>query len=179
MKKSKVKNIAIFTLAFLLIIVCFFLFYQNGKIKDFESEIDDLESKLLNNQTDGETEKYYDCSFTDTYRIVDILDGYVAETPELSYIVVDKYQAHAAHALLIPSELKKNLKENEYYEFTYSIKGNGVINDIDDVHSYLGATTFRELSESQSSLDNKLSVMLTINETDKEGMGQIHENICG
>ena len=92
---------------------------------------------------------------------------------------MDKYQAHAAHALLIPSELKKNLKENEYYEFTYSIKGNGVINDIDDVHSYLGATTFRELSESQSSLDNKLSVMLTINETDKEGMGQIHENICG
>ena len=55
-----------------------------------------IQNKNIHNNKDNnkiskksEEEKYYDCSFTKTYRVVDLLDGYIAEVPEESYIVVD------------------------------------------------------------------------------------------
>lgn len=119
-------------------------------------------------------EKEYDCSYTKTYRIVNLLDGYIAEVPELSYIVLDAYQSHRAFTHIIPTTMKEGLKENKYYEFTYTIKGTGIINDENDVRSYISST---EINQNNME-DSKLKVTLEIKETDKLGMEQVQENIC-
>ena len=54
--------------------------------------------------------KYYDCSFTRTYRVVDLLEGYVAEVPEESYVVLDAFLDHGAFTHRISSELKKKIR---------------------------------------------------------------------
>lgn len=119
----------------------------------------------------SEEEKYYDCSFTRTYRVVDLLDGYIAEVPEESYIVLDAFQTHSAFTHKISSEAKKNLEVNKYYEFTYYLKGRGIINDIEDVKNSISA-----LNSIKS--DNSLKVLLEVKETNKEGLEQVQENIC-
>lgn len=119
-------------------------------------------------------EKEYDCSYTKTYRIVNLLDGYIAEVPELSYIVLDAFQTHSAFTHKISSEAKKNLEVNKYYEFTYYLKGRGIINDENDVRSYISST---EINQNNME-DSKLKVTLEIKETDKLGMEQVQENIC-
>ena len=119
----------------------------------------------------SEEEKYYDCSFTKTYRVVDLLDGYIAEVPEESYIVLDAFQTHSAFTHKISSEAKKNLEVNKYYEFTYYLKGRGIINDIEDVKNSISA-----LNSIKS--DNSLKVLLEVTETNREGLEQVQENIC-
>ena len=119
----------------------------------------------------SEEEKYYDCSFTKTYRVVDLLDGYIAEVPEESYIVLDAFQTHSAFTHKISSEAKKNLEVNKYYEFTYYLKGRGIINDIEDVRNSISA-----LNSIKS--DNSLKVLLEVKETNREGLEQVQENIC-
>lgn len=119
----------------------------------------------------SEEEKYYDCSFTRTYRVVDLLDGYIAEVPEESYIVLDAFQTHSAFTHKISSEAKKNLEVNKYYEFTYYLKGRGIINDIEDVRNSISA-----LNSIKS--DNSLKVLLEVKETNREGLEQVQENIC-
>ena len=116
-------------------------------------------------------EKEYDCSYTKTYRIVNLLEGYVAEVPELSYVVLDAFQTHSAFTHKISSEAKKNLEVNKYYEFTYYLKGRGIINDIEDVKNSISA-----LNSIKS--DNSLKVLLEVKETNREGLEQVQENIC-
>ena len=142
-----------------------YLHHENDKLLKEEVKVKD------NNNIDKEV--YYDCSFTQTYRVVDLLDGYVAEVPEMSYVILDKFQMHGAYAHIISSEQKKKLEVNKYYEFTYYLKGTtkDKINDINDVLSY---SSFNNQIKS----DNSLSVLLEIKETDKLGMEQIQENIC-
>ncbi len=142
-----------------------YLHHENDKLLKEEVKVKD------NNNIDKEV--YYDCSFTQTYRVVDLLDGYVAEVPEMSYVILDKFQIHGAYAHIISSEQKKKLEVNKYYEFTYYLKGTtkDKINDINDVLSY---SSFNNQIKS----DNSLSVLLEIKETDKLGMEQIQENIC-
>ena len=142
-----------------------YLHHENDKLLKEEVKIKD------NNNIDKEV--YYDCSFTQTYRVVDLLDGYIAEVPEMSYVILDKFQIHGAYAHIISSEQKKKLEVNKYYEFTYYLKGTtkDKINDINDVLSY---SSFNNQIKS----DNSLSVLLEIKETDKLGMEQIQEDIC-
>lgn len=142
-----------------------YLHHENDKLLKEEVKVKD------NDNIDKEV--YYDCSFTQTYRVVDLLDGYVAEVPEMSYVILDKFQMHGAYAHIISSEQKKKLEVNKYYEFTYYLKGTtkDKINDINDVLSY---SSFNNQIKS----DNSLSVLLEIKETDKLGMEQIQENIC-
>ena len=142
-----------------------YLHHENDKLLKKEVKIKD------NNNIDKEV--YYDCSFTQTYRVVDLLDGYIAEVPEMSYVILDKFQIHGAYAHIISSEQKKKLEVNKYYEFTYYLKGTAKdkINDINDVLSY---SSFNNQIKS----DNSLSVLLEIKETDKLGMEQIQEDIC-
>ncbi len=142
-----------------------YLHHENDKLLKEEVKVKD------NDNIDKEV--YYDCSFTQTYRVVDLLDGYVAEVPEMSYVILDKFQIHGAYAHIISSEQKKKLEVNKYYEFTYYLKGTtkDKINDINDVLSY---SSFNNQIKS----DNSLSVLLEIKETDKLGMEQIQENIC-
>lgn len=142
-----------------------YLHHENDKLLKEEVKVKDNDSI--------DKEVYYDCSFTQTYRVVDLLDGYVAEVPEMSYVILDKFQIHGAYAHIISSEQKKKLEVNKYYEFTYYLKGTtkDKINDINDVLSY---SSFNNQIKS----DNSLSVLLEIKETDKLGMEQIQENIC-
>lgn len=142
-----------------------YLHHENDKLLKEEVKVKD------NDNIDKEV--YYDCSFTQTYRVVDLLDGYIAEVPEMSYVVVDQYLTHSAYSHIITSELKKKLEVNKYYEFTYTLKGttNNKINNIDDVLSYF---SFNNAIRS----DNRLKVLLEVKETDKLGMEQIQEDIC-
>ena len=142
-----------------------YLHHENDKLLKEEVKVKD------NNNIDKEV--YYDCSFTQTYRVVDLLDGYIAEVPEMSYVILDKFQMHGAYAHKISSDQKKKLEVNKYYEFTYYLKGTtkDKINDINDVLKY---SSFNNQIKS----DNSLSVLLEIKETDKLGMEQIQENIC-
>lgn len=119
--------------------------------------------------TEDETkDREYDCSFTRTYRVVNLLDGYIAEVPEWSYVALDQFQAHGIFAAKIPSSLKKELKENKYYEFTYAIKGNGIVKTMEDVNKYL------VLNDSNA----EFKITLDIKETNKQGLEQVQENIC-
>ena len=142
-----------------------YLHYENNKLLKEEVKVKD------NNNIDKEV--YYNCSFTQTYRVVDLLDGYIAEVPEMSYVILDKFQIHGAYAHIISSEQKKKLEVNKYYEFTYYLKGTtkDKLNDINDVLKY---SSFNNQIKS----DNSLRVLLEIKETDKLGMGQIQEEIC-
>lgn len=142
-----------------------YLHHENDKLLKEEVKIKN------NNNIDKEV--YYDCSFTQTYRVVDLLDGYIAEVPEMSYVILDKFQMHGAYAHIISSEQKKKLEVNKYYEFTYYLKGTtkDKINNINDVLSH---SSFNNQIKS----DNSLSVLLEIKETDKLGMEQIQEDIC-
>lgn len=146
-----------------------YLQYENDKLT---KEKDNVKEEVSDNTTNTK-EVYYDCSFTKTYRVVDLLDGYMAEVPEISYVVVDQYLTHSAYSHIITSELKKKLEVNKYYEFTYTLKGttNNKINNIDDVLSYF---SFNNAIRS----DNRLKVLLEVKETDKLGMEQIQEDIC-
>ena len=142
-----------------------YLHHENDKLLKEEVKVKD------NDNIDKEV--YYDCSFTQTYRVVDLLDGYIAEVPEMSYVILDKFQIHGAYAHIISSEQKKKLEVNKYYEFTYYLKGTtkDKINDINDVLSH---SSFNNQIKS----DNSLSVLLEIKETNKLGMEQIQEDIC-
>lgn len=140
---------------------------QNHKLQN--------DNENSNKESNTTKELEYDCSFTRTYHIVNLLDNYIAEVPELSYLVLDSYQSHGAFTHIIPTRLKKELREDKYYEFTYTIKGTGIINDISDVLSYISAT---ELANQSNRENPKLQVSLEIKETDKQGMGQIQEPIC-
>ena len=142
-----------------------YLHHENDKL---------LKEEVNGNDNDSiDKEVYYDCSFTQTYRVVDLLDDYIAEVPEMSYVILDKFQIHGAYAHIISSEQKKKLEVNKYYEFTYYLKGTtkDKLNDINDVLKY---SSFNNQIKS----DNSLSVLLEIKETDKLGMEQIQEEIC-
>ena len=146
-----------------------YLQYENDKLT---KEKDNVKEEVTDNTTNTK-EVYYDCSFTKTYRVVELLDGYIAEVPEMSYVVVDQYLIHSAYSHIITSELKKKLEVNKYYEFTYTLNGttNNKINNIDDVLSYF---SFNNAIRS----DNRLKVLLEVKETDKLGMEQTQEDIC-
>ena len=126
--------------------------------------------------------KEYDCTFTQTYRVVNLLSDYVAEVPELSYVILDKYLTHNVISHIIPSNLKNNLETNKYYEFTYHIKGKGNIRNMDDVYQHISSTELYNQSDDKTKTeiykDKEMFVYLTIKETSKKGVEQINEEIC-
>ena len=143
---------------------------QNHKLQN-NNETASNDNENSNKESNTTKELEYDCSFTRTYHIVNLLDNYIAEVPEESYIVLDAFQTHSAFTHKISSEAKKNLEVNKYYEFTYYLKGRGIINDIEDVRNSISA-----LNSIKSY--NSLKVLLEVKETNKEGLEQVQENIC-
>ena len=142
----------------------------NAKVEELESN-----NKITVNNTnnDEDVEKInLDCSFTQTYNIVNLMDGYIAEVPEYSYVIVDKFQMHDAIAHRLPSKLKENLKIRENYEFTYHIKGKMASSKVLDIYDVIGM-----IVEEHPDNDN-LTATLQIKKTDKLGLGQIQEPIC-
>lgn len=161
MKKKILPIITIITTILLLVSLL-----QNLKLN---STLKEANHNTINNSTHNYISKTYDCSFTVTYRVVNLLEDYIYDDPTYSYIVVDKFQQHNPISHYLPSNLKETLEPNKYYEFTYHIKGNGHIEDIHDIINNIHT----------NHLDNeKLSVTLSIKETDKLGLDQIQENIC-
>lgn len=163
-------------LIFIPIIIILILLCQNlllnNKIKEYKTKENAYQENTNDKKEQSQiivSTNIYDCKFTVTYRIVDLLDGYIAEVPEYSSIVVDKFQQHLPIAHKIPTNLKNNLKVNKYYEFTYYIKGIGNIEDIYDV--------INNIHINHTNNDN-ISVTLSIKETNKLGLEQIHQNIC-
>ena len=62
-----------------------YLVIQNKNVHTNKEDNDVSEKPISNNDDKEENiEKYYDCSFTRTYRVVDLLDGYASEVPEES-----------------------------------------------------------------------------------------------
>lgn len=142
----------------------------NAKVEELESN-----NKITDNNTNNEedVEKInLDCSFTQTYNIVNLIDGYIAEVPEYSSVIVDKFQMHEAIAHKVPTKLKENLKVGENYEFTYHIKGKMDSSKELDIYDVIGM-----IVEEHPDNDN-LTATLKIKKTDKTGLGQIQEPIC-
>lgn len=185
MKEKKV--VTIVSLLIIIVICVVFIILQGTKINSYKEDINSYKEKInkLESQVEDKQEeesKYYDCSFTQTYRVVNLLDGYIAEVPELSYVVLDKYLSHGAFSHIIPSRLKTNLETNKYYEFTYQIKGKGNIKDMNDIYMEISSTELYSQADDKTKnelyKDKELFVYLTIKETDKKGVEQIQENIC-
>ncbi len=185
MKEKKV--VTILSLLIIIVICVVFIVLQGTKINSYKEDINSCKEEInrLENKEDAkkeENDKYYDCTFTKTYRVVNLLDGYIAEVPELSYVILDAYLDHSALSHLIPSNLKTKLETNKYYEFTYQIKGRGNLKDMNDIYQEIAATELYTQADDKTKnelyKDKELFVYLTINETDKKGLEQIQENIC-
>ena len=69
-----------------------------------------------------------------------------------------------------------NLETYKYYEFTYHLKGKGLINNFEQLNSYLISSLFNKYHGNPSS--GTVYVELDIVETSKKGVEQIQENIC-
>lgn len=159
MKKSN--KVIIVILSIIIICLVWGLIYLN---KYYKKQLD----YIFYTNVDETKGNEYDCSFTKTYRVVNLLEGYIAEVPEWSFVALDQFQNHGIFAAKIPSNLKTGLEENKYYEFTYTIKGNGIIKTMEDINTYL------VLDDSNA----EFKITLDIKETDKQGLEQIQENIC-
>ena len=159
MKKSNIIIISILS----IVIICLIggLIYLN---EYYKKQLD----FIFYTNVDETKGREYDCSFTKTYRVVNLLDGYIAEVPEWSYVVLDQFQNHGVTAARISSTEKNNLQENKYYEFTYTIKGNGLIKTMEDINSHL------VLDDSNA----ELKVTLSVKETAKKDLSQVQEEIC-
>ena len=130
------------------------------------------ENKCLLKNTEESKEIYYNCSFTQTWKIIDMLDNFKGHHPDINFVIVDKFQFFEPYSHIIPSNLKAKLEVGKYYEFTYHIKGKGYINDINDITDKIIPEDNAKTSQSD------LIVTLSIKETDKLGLEQLQEPIC-
>ena len=179
MKNKKIEIITIIVLLVVIIICVVFVILQKTKISSYKEDVDSykekvstLEKQLGNKQ--NEESREYDCSFTRTYRVIDSID-YPLASDGLSYIVVDDNQGYVPFVVAIPSSIN-NLETYKYYEFTYHLKGKGLINNFEQLNSYLISSLFNKYHGNPSS--GTVYVELDIVETSKKGVEQIQENIC-
>ena len=140
------------------------------------AKIDGLKSndKITNNDVENDNVEQIalDCSFTRTYKIIDLMDEYRAAVPERSFIIVDQFQFFVPVVHSLPTKLKENLKVGEYYEFTYHIKGK-----IDESKELQTIDVVGMIVEEHPDNDN-LTATLQIKKTDKLGLDQTQEPIC-
>lgn len=178
MKKEVEISLIIVIVLLIIGIVLGFINYSNNsnkKLNDLEKKIVEYQDKIKeleiikDKNNDEQNVKYeYNCNFTNTYRLVNMLKDYTSEVKEYSYIVVDQYQSHYAETLRIPSSLKEGLKENKWYEVTYSIKG--ISEEIIDIEYVMNHVSLGE--------NSGLNVTMKIKETNKTGVEQINQNVC-
>ena len=175
------RKISIILLVVLLISSIAYIVFLQKKNKDCNSY--NKNDGANDNENIVSKEREYDCTFTQTYHVVNLLDGYVAEVPELSYVILDKYLSHQAISHIIPTSLKNELEIDKYYEFTYQLKGKGYIENMDDIFKQISSTELYNQSDEKTKneiyKDKKMFVYLTIKETNKTGVEQTNENICG
>ena len=170
------KEKSVFIILVLVIIgLLYGLLYQK---KHYQNLINDISVDSNNSgwTSNDYVEKEYNCNFTKTYRVVNLLDGYIAEVPEWSYVILDQFQNHKIYAAKIPTKLKEGLEENKYYEFKYIIVGNGDIKSMEDINDYIVLDDV--LLNSNVYSGERARVILSIVETDKEGLEQVQQDIC-
>lgn len=140
------------------------------------AEIDELKSndKITNNyvENDNEEQIALDCSFTRTYKIVHLLEGYKAAGPDYSFVVVDQFQFFEPVVHGLPTKLKENLKVGENYEWTYHLKGKM------DATKDLDMDDINDMIVLEHPDNDNLTATLKIKKTDKTGLDQIQEPIC-
>ena len=153
----------------IIIILSVFLIVEK---KEFKEKCASNRNSISNAENNDTKQLEYDCSFTQTWRVYDLLEDFVGHHPDMSYVILERFQTFIPYSHKIPSNLKSQLERGKYYEFTYHIKGKGFIDDIDDLVEKLIPEGNVETSQ------NKLIVTLRINETDKLGMDQLQEPIC-
>jgi len=141
----------------------------NMQIEKLESNNKITGNNVANNNAE---QIELDCSFTRTFKIVNLMEGYIAAVPERSYVIVDQFQTFTAVAHVLPTKLKENLKVGEYYEFTYHIKGKK-----DSKRELEMMDVISMIVEEHPNNDN-LTATLKITKTNKLGLGQIQEPIC-
>ena len=126
----------------LIILVCLFALLSlglgiysvklNTKIDELKSNNKTTDNNIENNNTE---QLSIDCSFTKTFKIVNLMEGYIAAVPERSSVIVTQFQMFEAIAHGLPTELKENLKVGEYYEFTVDAVNAGSIDGMISVVS--------------------------------------------
>ena len=166
------KNILIILMGLFVILSIGLLIYcikLNIRVLELESN-----DKITDNDVDNNDIEQieFDCSFTRTYKIVNLLDEYNATVPDYSFVVIDQFQFFEPEVHGIPTKLKENLKVGEYYEFTYHLKGKmnkSESLDMDDINDMIVL---------EHPDNDNLTVTLQINKTDKLGLDQIQEPIC-
>lgn len=142
----------------------------NLKVGELESNNKITDNDVVNNEDDEQIE--FDCSFTRTYKIVDLMNDYIAAGPDYSYVVIDQFQFFEPVVHGLPTKLKDNLKVGEYYEFTYHIKGKiNLTNDLD-------MDDINDMIVLEHPDNDNLTATLKIKKTDKLGLEQIQESIC-
>lgn len=141
----------------------------NTRIGELEEENKITENNVENNNVEQIT---LDCSFTRTYKIIDLMNNYIAAGPDYSYVIIDQFQFFEPVVHGLPTKLKENLKVGEYYEFTYHIKGKM------DPSKELDMDDINDMIVLEHPGDDNLTITLKITKTDKLGLGQIQEPIC-
>ena len=127
-----------------------------------------------NNMQSESTENflYYDCSYTRTYKIIDTFDYPFANGYE--YIVVDAFQRFNPSIAIVPIGTSENLEMGKSYEFTYTLKGNGKVNEYYDssnltIDFWLKASLTSLYDDNYDKNPNSLFVTLNIKEPICEG----------
>ena len=170
----------------LIVLVCLFALLSLGlgiycielktKIEELESDNTITGNDIVNNDDTNNNENVeqinLDCSFTRTYEIVHLLEGYRAAGPDYSFVVIDQFQFFEPEVHNLPAKLKENLKVGEYYEFTYHLKGKM------DASKDLDMDDINDMIVLEHPGDDNLTATLQIKKTDKLGLGQIQEPIC-
>lgn len=155
----------------LTIVLASYIFYDklsgdNSLEANNESNINEGNE---NNEKTNET-----CTFTKTHHIVDLLEDYMGEVPESTFILVDHFQDHYPEVLHIPNTMRGSLQVNKNYEFTYTISKNNTYQSENEI---LGDLVGDIINQNQNIQTNN-NVSLVIKETNKLGLEQINEDIC-
>ena len=155
-------------MALIIVVLGVFLIIERNELKEKCTSNNAITPNVENKNAE---ELNYDCSFTQTWKVYNLLENYTGHHPDVSYVILEKFQTTIPYSHIIPSNLKSKLEQGKYYEFTYYIKGKGNINDINNIADKIIPENNAKTSQSN------LIVTLSIKETDKLGLEQLQEPI--
>ena len=174
------KNILLIVFGVIIILLTLWIVKLNYDIRDIDiSNNDKANNGEVSNDEVNDNEiledKDYDCSFIKTYRFLNKIDYPLA--PEgVAFIVVDTFQGYNPFVVIVGSDVVDELEEYKYYEFKYTLKGRGIVNDFTDLNSYLIPSLFNKYYGDSTS--GTVYIDLEVYGATKEGVQQVQENIC-
>ena len=160
---KRYQKIIFICMALIIVVLGVFLIIERNELKE---KCTSNNAITPNDENKNAEELNYDCSFTQTWKVYNLLENYTGHHPDVSYVILEKFQTTIPYSHIIPSNLKSKLEQGKYYEFTYNI------NDINDITDKIIPEDNVKTSQSN------LIVTLSIKETDKLGLEQLQEPIC-